>query len=93
MEAIAALRRLRMTGPEIAETLEMATSTVSAVLKRIGLGKLSRLGAEEPIRRYERDAGQADGGHENLPIDGHRISPLADTKPPQWRPSDLPTEN
>jgi transposase InsO family protein len=54
VEAIAALRRLRMTGPEIAETLEMATSTVSAVLKRIGLGKLSRPGAEEPIRRYER---------------------------------------
>ena len=54
VEAIAALRRLRMTGPEIAETLEMATSTVSAVLKRIGLGKLSRLGAEEPVRRYER---------------------------------------
>ena len=54
VEAIAALRRLRMTGPEIAETLEMATSTVSAVLKRIGLGKLSRLGTEEPVRRYER---------------------------------------
>jgi transposase InsO family protein len=54
VEAIAALRRLRLTGPEIAELLEMATSTVSAVLKRIGLGKLSRLGAEEPIRRYER---------------------------------------
>ncbi|HEY7950797.1 MAG TPA: IS481 family transposase [Solirubrobacterales bacterium] len=52
--AIAALRRLRMTGPEIAETLEMATSTVSAVLKRIGLGKLSRLEPEEPIRRYEK---------------------------------------
>jgi transposase InsO family protein len=51
--AIAALRQLRMTGPEIAETLEMATSTVSAVLKRIGLGKLSRL-EQEPIRRYER---------------------------------------
>jgi hypothetical protein len=33
VEAIAALRRLRMTGPEIAETLEMATSTVSAVLE------------------------------------------------------------
>src|SRR6186997_210549 len=29
IEAIAALRRLRMTGPEIAELLEMATSTVS----------------------------------------------------------------
>jgi transposase InsO family protein len=54
LEAIAALRRLRLTGPEIAETLEMATSTVSAVLKRIGLGKLSRLGPAEPVRRYER---------------------------------------
>jgi transposase InsO family protein len=54
VEAIAALRRLRLTGPEIAEALEMATSTVSAVLKRIGLGKLSRLTPPEPIRRYER---------------------------------------
>jgi transposase len=54
VEAIAALRRLRMTGPEIAELLEMATSTVSAVLKRIGLGKLSRLEPAEPIRRYEK---------------------------------------
>jgi transposase InsO family protein len=54
VEAIAALRRLRLTGPEIAETLEMATSTVSAVLKRVGLGRLSRLEPEEPVRRYER---------------------------------------
>jgi transposase InsO family protein len=54
VEAIAALRRLRLTGPEIAEALEMATSTVSAVLQRIGLGKLSRLEAPEPIRRYEK---------------------------------------
>jgi transposase InsO family protein len=54
VEAIAALRRLRLTGPEIAELLEMATSTVSAVLQRIGLGKLSRLGPPEPIRRYEK---------------------------------------
>jgi transposase InsO family protein len=54
VEAIAALRRLRLTGPEIAETLEMATSTVSAILKRIGLGKLSRLEPAEPVRRYER---------------------------------------
>jgi transposase len=54
VEAIAALRRLRLTGPEIAETLEMATSTVSAVLKRTGLGKLSRLEPPEPIRRYEK---------------------------------------
>jgi transposase InsO family protein len=54
VEAIAALRRLRMTGPEIAEILEMATSTVSAVLKRVGLGRLSRLAPAEPPNRYER---------------------------------------
>ena len=54
VEAITALRRVRLTGPEIAETLEMPTSTVSAVLKRIGLGKLSRLEPAEPVRRYER---------------------------------------
>lgn len=54
VEAIAALRRLRMTGPEIAELLGMAGSTVSAVLDRIGLGKLSRLEPPEPPNRYER---------------------------------------
>ncbi len=54
VEAIAALRRVRLTGPEIAEVLGMATSTVSAILGRIGLGRLSRLEPAEPIRRYER---------------------------------------
>lgn len=54
VEAIAALRRVRLTGPEIAEVLGMATSTVSAVLCRMGLGRLSRLEPAEPIRRYER---------------------------------------
>ena len=54
VQAIAALRKLALTGPEIAELLEMATSTVSAVLKRIGLGKLSRLEPKEPPRRYEK---------------------------------------
>jgi transposase InsO family protein len=54
VEAIAALRRVRLTGPEIAEILEMATSTVSAVLARIGLGRLSRLEPTEPVRRYAR---------------------------------------
>jgi transposase InsO family protein len=53
VEAIAALRRLRMTGAEIAETLDMALSTVSGILTRIGLGKLGRLGLE-PAQRYER---------------------------------------
>jgi transposase InsO family protein len=54
VEAIAALRRLRMTGAEIALCLTMALSTVSAVLARIGLGKLSRLEPPEPPNRYER---------------------------------------
>ena len=54
VEAIAALRRVRMTGPEIAECLGMALSTVSVVLRRIGLGKLSRLEPLEPPNRYER---------------------------------------
>ena len=52
--AIAALRRLRFTGPEIAEILGMALSTVSGILTRIGMGKLGRLGLE-PAQRYERD--------------------------------------
>jgi len=51
---IAALRRLRMTGAEIAETLAMPASTVSGILTRIGLGKLSRLEPTEPANRYEK---------------------------------------
>ena len=54
VQAIAALRRLHMTAAEIAEVLTMALSTVSAVLKRIGLGKRSRLTPPEPPNRYER---------------------------------------
>ena len=54
VEVIVALRRLRMTGAEIAFCLAMALSTVSAVLARVGLGKLSRLEPPEPPNRYER---------------------------------------
>jgi transposase InsO family protein len=53
VQAIAALRRLRFTGPEIAECLGMALSTVSGILTRIGMGRLGRLGLE-PAQRYER---------------------------------------
>jgi transposase InsO family protein len=56
VEVIALLRRLRMTSTEIAECLGMALSTVSAVLTRSGLGKLSRLDPLEPPNRYERRA-------------------------------------
>jgi transposase InsO family protein/transposase len=50
---IAGLRRLRFTGPEIADVLGMPISTVSGILQRIGMGKLGRLGLE-PAQRYER---------------------------------------
>jgi transposase InsO family protein len=51
---IAALRRLRMTAAEIAETLGMPVSTVSGILTRNGLGKLSRIEPLEPANRYEK---------------------------------------
>ena len=51
---IAGLRRLRVTGAEIAETLAMPVSTVSGILTRSGLGKLWRLEPLEPPNRYER---------------------------------------
>ena len=54
VESIEALRKLRMTAAEIAEALGMALSTVSLWLKRIGLGKRSRLEPPEPPNRYER---------------------------------------
>ena len=50
---IVSLRTLRMSAAEIAETLAMPLSTVSALLTRSGLGRLGRLGLE-PAVRYER---------------------------------------
>ena len=51
---IETLRRLRMTGPQIAEKLSIPLSTVTAVLKRIGLNRLSKLEPPEPPNRYCR---------------------------------------
>lgn len=53
IQVIAALRRVRFTGPQIAELLDRPLSTVSGILTRIGMGKLGRLG-QEPAQRYER---------------------------------------
>ena len=50
---IVSLRRLRMTAAEIAETVGMPLSTVSVILRRHGMGRLGRLGLEQPVR-YER---------------------------------------
>src|SRR5688572_2054776 len=54
IQAIAALRRLRFTGAEIAELLDRPLSTVSGILTRIGMGRLGRLGLA-PAQRYERE--------------------------------------
>jgi transposase InsO family protein len=54
VQAIAALRRLWMTAAEIAEILALPLSTVSLWLKRLGLGRRSRLTPPEPPNRYER---------------------------------------
>jgi hypothetical protein len=70
VEVIVLLRKLRMTGAEIAFCLAMALSTVSAVLVRVGLGKLSRLG---PPNRYER---RHTG--ELLHIDGKKLGRIPD---------------
>jgi transposase InsO family protein len=54
VEAIEVLRRLWMTAVQIAEVLRIPLSTVSLWLKRLGLGKRSRLAPPEPPNRYER---------------------------------------
>jgi transposase InsO family protein len=53
------LRRLRWTSTRIAATLELPTSTVCAVLSRLGLNRLWKLGPPEPPNRYcRRHAGE-----------------------------------
>ncbi len=50
---IAAMRRMRMTGPAIAFHLSMPLSTVGLELRRLGLSRLSRLDPKPPVMRYE----------------------------------------
>ena len=54
VEHIEQLRRQRLTGKAIAATTGVSPATVSRVLKRLGLNRLSALEPAEPIRRYER---------------------------------------
>ena len=54
IERIEALRRQRMPGKEIAAQVGVSEATVSRVLKRLGLNKLSALEPAAPARRYER---------------------------------------
>ena len=48
---IAAMRRMRMTGPAIAYSLSLPLSTVGLELRRLGLNKLSRLDEPIPVLR------------------------------------------
>lgn len=52
--AIEDLRRQRLSGPAIARRLGLPRSTVGAILRRIGLGRLAALDQKPPENRYER---------------------------------------
>ena len=56
LAGIERLRRERMSGPKIAQALGMPLSTVGAVLRRLGLGRLSALEPKPAVVRYERAA-------------------------------------
>ena len=55
MERIEALRRQRFTGPQIARDLGVSPATVSRVLCRLGLNRITALEPAEPVRRYKRE--------------------------------------
>jgi transposase InsO family protein len=54
--AVEALRRQRHTGKQIAAEVGVSAATVSRILRRLGLNRLSALEPAEPVRRYERAA-------------------------------------
>jgi transposase InsO family protein len=55
VDRIEALRRQRLTGQAIAAETGVSAATVSRILKRLGLNRLSALQPAEPPRRYQRD--------------------------------------
>ena len=73
------LRRQRMSGPKIAQVLGMAVSTVGAVLRRLGLGRLANLDPKPDVIRYER-AAPGEMIHLDIKklgrfdIEGHRVT-------------------
>jgi transposase InsO family protein len=54
--AVEAMRRQRYTGEQIAAALAISPATVSRILRRLGLNRLSALEPAEPVRRYERES-------------------------------------
>jgi transposase InsO family protein len=55
VERIEALRRQRWTGKRIALAVGTSTTTVSRVLRRLGISKLKALEPAQPVRRYQRE--------------------------------------
>ncbi|HWB44752.1 MAG TPA: IS481 family transposase [Hyphomicrobiaceae bacterium] len=55
IEQIEALRRQRRTGEAIAAEVGVSAATVSRVLRRLGLNRLSALEPAAPVRRYQRE--------------------------------------
>ena len=53
--AIVELRRKLMLQARIASYMGVSKATVSRVLRRAGLSRLSDLGPQEPVQRYERE--------------------------------------
>ena len=54
VEVIELLRRQRWTTPQLAWALAMPLSTVGAVCRRLGLGRLGPATPPEPANRYQR---------------------------------------
>jgi transposase InsO family protein len=54
VEQVEVLRRQRRTGKQIAAELHISPATVSRVLTRLGLNRISALEPATPVRRYER---------------------------------------
>lgn len=52
---VAALRRQRWTGKQIAAAAGVSPATVSRILKRLGLNRMKALEPVAPVRRYERE--------------------------------------
>ena len=50
------MRRRRHTGEQIAAEVGVSPATVSRILRRLGLNRLSAIEPAEPVRRYERAA-------------------------------------
>jgi transposase InsO family protein len=54
IQQVETLRRERWTGQQIAAEVGVSPATVSRILRRVGLNRISALEPAEPVRRYER---------------------------------------